>query len=232
MFSDVLNPDSLSLTGDPCPQPQKITASMLYPCCNATSVSYFDSGSKAGFGIFVIALFFFPVGQYNYRCPYVCSNKDKRLSFFFFFTFINDLKNLFFLYLSNKKKVSFLVAYIVAYIRATKYKRFLKRTQSPTKDKTTTHGIRGSLCSLHFCRRSCVFGEVLQRQSFLCSLFVQLVSGKGIPILLSMSAWRLMKRNVSRFMVKTDPQCAPITLALRTSLRCFCLMITSTVPYF
>ncbi|KAF4081387.1 hypothetical protein AMELA_G00160610 [Ameiurus melas] len=84
---------------DPCPQPQTITASMLYPCTNTTSMSYFDSGSKAGFGIFVIALFFFPV-------------------------------------------VSFLVAYIVAYIRATKYKRFLKRTQGPTKDKTTPHGIR------------------------------------------------------------------------------------------
>ncbi|TSM52321.1 Dual oxidase 2 [Bagarius yarrelli] len=89
------------LDGDPCPQPQPITASMLHPCSNATSVIFFDRGSKAGFSIFVIALFFFPV-------------------------------------------VSFLVAYLVAYIRATKYKRFLKkRIQGPTKDKKgPTHGIR------------------------------------------------------------------------------------------
>ncbi|KAK3558395.1 hypothetical protein QTP86_017988, partial [Hemibagrus guttatus] len=88
------------LDGDPCPHPQPITASMLYPCTNTTSFSYFDSGSKAGFGIFVIALFFFPV-------------------------------------------VSFLVAYVVAYIRATKYKRFLKKTQGLTRDKKhPTHGIR------------------------------------------------------------------------------------------
>lgn len=33
-------------------------------------MSYFDSGSKAGFGIFVIALFFFPVGQYECRSLY------------------------------------------------------------------------------------------------------------------------------------------------------------------
>lgn len=62
-----LTTDSLSPIGDPCPQPQPITASMLYPCTNATSMSYFDSGSKAGFGIFVIALFFFPVGQYHVK---------------------------------------------------------------------------------------------------------------------------------------------------------------------
>ncbi|KAM9496643.1 dual oxidase 1 [Clarias gariepinus] len=87
------------LNGDPCPQPQIISSSLLYPCTNATSMSFFDNGSKAGFGIFVISLFFFPV-------------------------------------------VSFLVAYMVAQIRATKYKRFLKRTQGPTKDKPTAHGIR------------------------------------------------------------------------------------------
>lgn len=60
--------DSLLPTGDPCPQPQPVTASMLFPCTKATSMSFFDSGSKAGFGIFVIALFFFPVGQYECTC--------------------------------------------------------------------------------------------------------------------------------------------------------------------
>lgn len=31
---------------------------------------YFDSGSKASFGIFVIAVFFFPVGQYACKRVY------------------------------------------------------------------------------------------------------------------------------------------------------------------
>uniref|UniRef100_A0A3P8ZIG0 NAD(P)H oxidase (H2O2-forming) n=1 Tax=Esox lucius TaxID=8010 RepID=A0A3P8ZIG0_ESOLU len=50
--------------GDPCPQPSQVVASELHPCTNATKLSYFDSGSKAGFGITVICLFLFPVGQY------------------------------------------------------------------------------------------------------------------------------------------------------------------------
>lgn len=37
---------------------------MLHPCTNATKLNYFD-GSKAGFGIFIIVLFLFPVGQYH-----------------------------------------------------------------------------------------------------------------------------------------------------------------------
>lgn len=90
MVSDISTTDSLSPTGDPCPQPQPITASMLYPCTNATSMSYFDSGSKAGFGIFIIALFFFPVGQYDGKFTF----KSEILSFhqwfkiyiFFFFS--------------------------------------------------------------------------------------------------------------------------------------------------
>uniref|UniRef100_A0A6Q2YPV5 NAD(P)H oxidase (H2O2-forming) n=1 Tax=Esox lucius TaxID=8010 RepID=A0A6Q2YPV5_ESOLU len=47
--------------GDPCPQPSQVVASELHPCTNATKLSYFDSGSKAGFGITVICLFLFPV---------------------------------------------------------------------------------------------------------------------------------------------------------------------------
>lgn len=39
--------------------------------------------------------------------------------------------------------VSFLMACMVAYIRAYRYKRFLKKTQDHTKDNTTTRGIRG-----------------------------------------------------------------------------------------
>uniref|UniRef100_A0A674EPN0 NAD(P)H oxidase (H2O2-forming) n=1 Tax=Salmo trutta TaxID=8032 RepID=A0A674EPN0_SALTR len=50
--------------GDPCPQPSQVTTSELHPCTNATKLNYFDAGSKAGFGILVICLFLFPVGQY------------------------------------------------------------------------------------------------------------------------------------------------------------------------
>uniref|UniRef100_A0A8C7NUL3 NAD(P)H oxidase (H2O2-forming) n=1 Tax=Oncorhynchus mykiss TaxID=8022 RepID=A0A8C7NUL3_ONCMY len=50
--------------GDPCPQPSQVTISELHPCTNATKLNYFDDGSKAGFGISVICLFLFPVGQY------------------------------------------------------------------------------------------------------------------------------------------------------------------------
>uniref|UniRef100_A0A673Z4M1 NAD(P)H oxidase (H2O2-forming) n=1 Tax=Salmo trutta TaxID=8032 RepID=A0A673Z4M1_SALTR len=49
---------------DPCPQPSQVTTSELHPCTNATKLNYFDDGSKAGFGISVICLFLFPVGQY------------------------------------------------------------------------------------------------------------------------------------------------------------------------
>ncbi|KAL4005635.1 hypothetical protein ACER0C_005348 [Sarotherodon galilaeus] len=46
--------------GDPCPQPTQLNASMLHSCTNATKLDYFD-GSRAGFGIFVIVMFLFPV---------------------------------------------------------------------------------------------------------------------------------------------------------------------------
>ncbi|KAM3608924.1 uncharacterized protein V6R79_006848 [Siganus canaliculatus] len=45
--------------GDPCAQPAQLTASMLHPCTNATSLNYFD-GYRGGFGIFVVCLFLFP----------------------------------------------------------------------------------------------------------------------------------------------------------------------------
>uniref|UniRef100_A0A671MYW1 NAD(P)H oxidase (H2O2-forming) n=1 Tax=Sinocyclocheilus anshuiensis TaxID=1608454 RepID=A0A671MYW1_9TELE len=49
------------VNGDPCPQPQPIRASDLHPCTKASSTSYFDNSSKAGFGITVVVLFLFPV---------------------------------------------------------------------------------------------------------------------------------------------------------------------------
>ncbi|XP_070687320.1 dual oxidase 1 [Pempheris klunzingeri] len=53
--------------GDPCPQPTQLNASMLHPCTNATQLNYFD-GSKAGFGIFIIVLFLFPVVSFLVAC--------------------------------------------------------------------------------------------------------------------------------------------------------------------
>ncbi|XP_062276975.1 dual oxidase 1 [Scomber scombrus] len=53
--------------GDPCPQPTQLNASMLHPCTNATKLNYFD-GSKAGFGIFIIVLFLFPVVSFLVAC--------------------------------------------------------------------------------------------------------------------------------------------------------------------
>lgn len=50
--------------GDPCPQPTQLNDSIVHPCTNATRLNYLD-GSKAGFVIFIIVLFLFPVGQYH-----------------------------------------------------------------------------------------------------------------------------------------------------------------------
>lgn len=63
-FEEQAEPLPLFLTsGDPCPQPAQLNASMLHPCTKATTLNYFD-GSKAGFGIFIIVLFLLPVGLY------------------------------------------------------------------------------------------------------------------------------------------------------------------------
>uniref|UniRef100_A0A3P9PLG9 NAD(P)H oxidase (H2O2-forming) n=1 Tax=Poecilia reticulata TaxID=8081 RepID=A0A3P9PLG9_POERE len=48
--------------GDPCPQPAQLDASMLHPCTNVTNLDYFD-GSHAGFGIAIIVMCLFPLGQ-------------------------------------------------------------------------------------------------------------------------------------------------------------------------
>ncbi|XP_016373255.1 dual oxidase 1-like [Sinocyclocheilus rhinocerous] len=56
------------VNGDPCPQPQPITSSDLHPCTKASSMSYFDNSSKAGFGVTVVALFLFPVASYIVAC--------------------------------------------------------------------------------------------------------------------------------------------------------------------
>ncbi|XP_022048601.1 dual oxidase 1 [Acanthochromis polyacanthus] len=65
--ADIQNNVFFWLNGDPCPQPTQLKASMLHPCTNATKLNYFD-GSKAGFGIFVICLFLFPVVSFLVAC--------------------------------------------------------------------------------------------------------------------------------------------------------------------
>lgn len=65
--ADIQNNVFFWMDGDPCPQPVQLNASMLHPCTNATKLNYFD-GSKAGFGIFIICLFLFPVVSFLVAC--------------------------------------------------------------------------------------------------------------------------------------------------------------------
>ncbi|XP_053175774.1 dual oxidase 1 [Scomber japonicus] len=65
--TDIQNNVFFWTDGDPCPQPTQLNASMLHPCTNATKLNYFD-GSKAGFGIFIIVLFLFPVVSFLVAC--------------------------------------------------------------------------------------------------------------------------------------------------------------------
>ncbi|XP_029992823.1 dual oxidase 1 isoform X2 [Sphaeramia orbicularis] len=66
--------------GDPCPQPTQLKASVLHPCTNATKLNYFD-GSKAGFGIFIIVLFLFPVVSFLVACMVAYFNKYRYRKF-------------------------------------------------------------------------------------------------------------------------------------------------------
>ncbi|XP_037624041.1 dual oxidase 1 [Sebastes umbrosus] len=65
--TDIQNDVFFWKDGDPCPQPTQLNASMLHPCTNATKLNYFD-GSKAGFGIFIIVVFLFPVVSFLVAC--------------------------------------------------------------------------------------------------------------------------------------------------------------------
>uniref|UniRef100_A0A3B4H2Q2 NAD(P)H oxidase (H2O2-forming) n=1 Tax=Pundamilia nyererei TaxID=303518 RepID=A0A3B4H2Q2_9CICH len=65
--------------GDPCPQPTQLNASMLHSCTNATKLDYFD-GSRAGFGIFVIVMFLFPVGKYRHGLAVFLPGKNSDLN--------------------------------------------------------------------------------------------------------------------------------------------------------
>uniref|UniRef100_A0A8C3BCI5 NAD(P)H oxidase (H2O2-forming) n=1 Tax=Cairina moschata TaxID=8855 RepID=A0A8C3BCI5_CAIMO len=47
--------------GDPCPQPQQLTAELLANCTPMTVLDYFE-GSGAGFGIIIVILFCLPLG--------------------------------------------------------------------------------------------------------------------------------------------------------------------------
>uniref|UniRef100_A0A671NVC6 NAD(P)H oxidase (H2O2-forming) n=1 Tax=Sinocyclocheilus anshuiensis TaxID=1608454 RepID=A0A671NVC6_9TELE len=81
------------VNGDPCPQPQPITSSDLHPCTKASSMSYFDNSSKAGFGVTVVVLFLFPVGQlishavsHWSEMPVKMSLLTSVISFYFFYS--------------------------------------------------------------------------------------------------------------------------------------------------
>ncbi|XP_051776570.1 dual oxidase 1 [Erpetoichthys calabaricus] len=50
-------------SGDPCPQPQQLTAEHLHPCTKVTTLDYF-AGSEAGFGIVLAVLICFPLGSF------------------------------------------------------------------------------------------------------------------------------------------------------------------------
>ncbi|KAI3371209.1 hypothetical protein L3Q82_023837 [Scortum barcoo] len=65
--SDIQNNVFFWQDGDPCAQPTQLNASMLHPCTNATKLNYFD-GSQAGFGIFIIVLFLFPIVSLLVAC--------------------------------------------------------------------------------------------------------------------------------------------------------------------
>ncbi len=124
-------------SGDPCAQPTQLTASMLHPCTNATKLYYFD-GSKAGFGIFIIVLFLFPVGQYHtHKSLSLCTAiiqislisgvVVKMLITFDYVTFT----------------VSFLVACVVAYLRKYRYRKFQRRRKTGDKTEEPAVGIIG-----------------------------------------------------------------------------------------
>ncbi|XP_061630725.1 dual oxidase 2 [Phyllopteryx taeniolatus] len=67
-------------SGNPCPQPTQLNASMLHPCTNATKLNYFD-GSKVGFGILIIILFLFPVVSYLVACTVAYRRKYRYTKF-------------------------------------------------------------------------------------------------------------------------------------------------------
>lgn len=116
---------------------------MLHPCTNATKLNYFD-GSKAGFGIFIIVLFLFPLGQYHtHKSTSFCTARILislisrfvvRLIGFDYFTVI----------------VSFLVAYMVAYLHKCRYKKFQRRRKAGDRTEEPAVGIAG-MKSVEFC---------------------------------------------------------------------------------
>ncbi|XP_031418173.2 dual oxidase 2 [Clupea harengus] len=67
-FGDIQKDVFFWKNGDPCPQPGQLKASDLPPCPPASSMDFFDNGSKAGFGILVIVLFLFPVVSFLVAC--------------------------------------------------------------------------------------------------------------------------------------------------------------------
>lgn len=132
IINELLKSNLSVALGDPCPQPAQLNASVLYPCTNATKLNYFD-GYKAGFGIFIIVLFLFPVGQYH---------THKSISFCTEIMLISLISSLIsfdcFIF-----TVSFLVACMVAYLRKYRYRKFQRRRKAGAKTEEPAVGITG-----------------------------------------------------------------------------------------
>lgn len=116
---------SLLALGDPCPQPTQLKSSMLHPCTDATKLNYFD-GSRVGFGICIITLFLFPLGQCH-------------LSYIHLFLVLHcpDIDH------HNALTVSYFVACMVAYHRKSRYRKFQKRGNPNGRVESKVSGFAG-----------------------------------------------------------------------------------------
>lgn len=97
---------------------------MLHACANATKLSYFE-GSKSGFTLFILGLFLFPAGERRLLLSLCRHCKTEE--------FLNHLPS----------TVSFLVAYMVAYHREYRYRKFQRRRKAGDGAEEAAVGITG-----------------------------------------------------------------------------------------
>lgn len=105
---------------------------MLPPCTNATRLNYFD-GSQAGFGIVIVVLFLFPVGQYH-------AHDFKSISFCTAMPIIYAIP-----FDRSSSTVSFLVAYMVAYLRKYRYRKFQRKRKAVDRTEEPAVEITGEI---------------------------------------------------------------------------------------
>lgn len=97
---------------------------MLHPCTNATKLSYFG-GSRAGFTVFILLLFLFPAGEWQ-DSPFRTATTTKPSRFE-----------------SSPPTVSFLVAYMVAYHRKHRYRKFQRTRRAGDRTEEAAAGLAG-----------------------------------------------------------------------------------------